>query len=183
MPLILSWETPTAIWEGQCRNAELWRNAPGHSSSSIMLVRSDIPWGTCLDTETSDITSVYEIRYTSPAGALVTVLDSEIRRWVPDADTVQVNWAMRREDGSPWACRSIEISDDYAGGLGRNVRRLNTNYAGKALSFHVQNVRVLVRLEDDPYAYDLVIPETREITGAALLASATRLPTDRRGWF
>jgi hypothetical protein len=90
---------------------------------------------------------------------------------------------MRRSDSSPWANRTIEISDDYHGGTGEDVRRVSTNLAGKAVSFLTPNTRILVRIDNDPYAYDLVTPDLREITGDALLALATKLPTDRRGWF
>lgn len=176
--VILTWEHPTELWMEDVRRADVFTYFTEKAGETILA--SDIPWGCYEDLETGDKKTKYAIRYYDHYGRIAAqLLDDRIRRYEKPTTICRIAFAYTHPDGAPWVNRIIEIEAAH-GSDGAYSRKLATNGKGEALLFLMPGTRVMVRLAGERCAYDVAVPDKREITGCELIANGSPAAMDPR---
>jgi hypothetical protein len=178
--LVLYWENPAGLIDLNVRKVVIWR-IPADGSAAY-IVNDDACWGMAVDSENSDPAAMYEIEYLGSRGERKAYFpDDQIQRWERPDKSCLITWQLTKQDGSPDANRSLEISDRHV--TGNFIRRLTTNHAGKAQFVAVYGQRLTYFLEGDLYELDAAAPALREVTSDQLRADGSLLIRDHRAWF
>jgi hypothetical protein len=176
--VILTWEHPAELWLEDVRRADVFTWFT--DSAGETLLARDVPWGCYEDLETGDKVTKYVVRYYDHYDRVVGQLfDDRIRRYEKPGNICRINFAYTQSDGAPWSNRVIEI-ESTNGSLGSFSRKLATNCKGEALLFLMPGAQVTIRLEGDRDAYDVAVPNEREITGDQLIANGSPAAMDPR---
>jgi hypothetical protein len=180
MSLILLWENPTDLFSNPPRSVRVTRTL---GSMLPVVVTNDSPLGVCEDLENDDTAASYRVDYmSSNDGLIYSILNADIRRQVLSASLCRINFAFTLPDGGPDAGTEIVASDE-SGGSERYHRTVGTNLAGTAFMVFRPGVRLLFRIEGEPMALDVCIPNQPTIAWKDLIGLGSQVPSDMRGRF
>lgn len=177
IPLILSWENPTDLWNPKAYQCQVWRQV---GVTINVLVEADATWGYYLDKENADPNALYSLIYVDTNNATVKyVADDDIERYARPPSICEIRFDMVARNGHADAGLEIDFSDE-AGGTGDWRKVVLTNSQGHASFFLMPHRRLLLRIEGMKKALDFVVPDQRFIDFPALCKLGTWVPTDPR---
>lgn len=173
MSILIQWDNPQEAYTPEIQRVALWR---GHAGAG-QCINQDACWGFEEDPDATDPLGIYTIEYrTALNGVRVLINIQDLKVFPRLPEICEIQFALTRPDGSPYAARTIDITDAASGGT--YDLRILTNRAGKARFFGLPGRRLQFHIDGEPTLLDAIVPDTRLIAFSAL--TGTRLPADTR---
>jgi hypothetical protein len=175
--MLLFWEHLTTPFDTLGARVEVWASAPSMDSKQIRLT-DDSTWGFYNDVESDDPATKYEVRIFSSLGDQTSYIPNhEIRRAAMRADQSLLTIERVRIDGQVERQFEVRLSTPH-GGL---IATYYGNSKGVAVVPLRQLATVRLRISDDPFQLEFVVPQIRDLTYEDVYDVSSALPADTRG--